>query len=38
MREILEHDPANGLLQFVVLPMDRAVVGKLGKEGKENIQ
>jgi uncharacterized protein YciI len=27
MNAILEHDPANGLLQFEVLPMARAVVG-----------
>ena len=29
MRELLAHDPANGLLQYQVLPMPRAVVGKL---------
>lgn len=29
MRQILEHDPANGLLQYEVLPMARAVVGSL---------
>jgi uncharacterized protein len=30
MRDLLAHDPANGLLQFEVYPMQRAVVGKLG--------
>jgi hypothetical protein len=30
MRSLLEHDPANGLLQYEVLPMARAVVGTLG--------
>ena len=29
MQELLRHDPANGLLQYEVLPMPRAVVGKL---------
>ena len=29
MHEILEHDPANGLLRYEVLPMARAVVGTL---------
>ncbi len=29
MRELLTHDPANGLLQYEVLPMARAVVGTL---------
>ena len=29
MRQILEHDPANGLLQYEVLPMARAMVGTL---------
>lgn len=29
MDEILAHDPANGLLQFEVIPMARAVVGTL---------
>lgn len=29
MRELLKHDPANGLLQYEVLPMARAVVGAL---------
>jgi len=29
MNEILEHDPANGLLHYEVLPMPRAVVGTL---------
>jgi hypothetical protein len=29
MRQLLEHDPANGLLQYEVLPMARAVVGSL---------
>ena len=28
MRDLLAHDPANGLLQYTVLPMPRAVVGK----------
>ncbi len=27
MRDYLEHDPANGLLQYEMLPMLRAVVG-----------
>jgi hypothetical protein len=27
MRELIAHDPANGLLQYEVLPMARAVVG-----------
>ena len=27
MRDLLKHDPANGLLQYEVLPMPRAVVG-----------
>ena len=31
MRSLLEHDPANGLLQYEVLPMARAVVGTLGR-------
>ncbi len=30
MRELLAQDPANGLLQYQVLPMARAVVGTLG--------
>ncbi len=29
MRDLLAHDPANGLLQYEVLPMARAVVGTL---------
>ena len=29
MRGLLEHDPANGLLQYEVFPMARAVVGIL---------
>jgi uncharacterized protein YciI len=29
MRELLAHDPANGLLRYDVLPMARAVVGTL---------
>jgi len=29
MRELLNRDPANGLLQYEVLPMARAVVGTL---------
>ncbi len=29
MRELLDHDPANGLLHYEVLPMARAVVGNL---------
>ena len=29
MRDLLEHDPANGLLRYEVLPMPRAVVGIL---------
>ncbi len=28
MRELLDHDPANGLLRYEVLPMPRAAVGK----------
>src|ERR1700690_1531612 len=30
MRDILEHDPANGLLKYEVQPMARAVVGTPG--------
>lgn len=30
MRNLVEQDPANGLLQYEVLPMARAVVGRLG--------
>ncbi len=29
MRDLIEHDPANGLLRYEVFPMPRAVVGKL---------
>ena len=29
MRRLLDQDPANGLLQYEVLPMPRAVVGTL---------
>ncbi len=29
MNELIEHDPANGLLHYEVLPMARAVVGTL---------
>ncbi len=29
MRDLLEHDPANGLLRYEVLPMANAVVGAL---------
>ena len=29
MRQLLEQDPANGLLQYEALPMARAVVGSL---------
>lgn len=29
MRNLLKHDPANGLLQYDILPMARAVVGTL---------
>ncbi len=29
MRDLLAHDPANGLLQYEVFPMPRAVVGAL---------
>ena len=29
MRGLLDHDPANGLLQYDVLPMPRAVIGVL---------
>ncbi len=29
MRRLLDQDPAKGLLQYEVLPMSRAVVGKL---------
>jgi len=30
MNELIERDPANGLLSYEVLPMPRAVVGKIG--------
>ncbi len=30
MRSLLEQDPAKGLLSYEVLPMPRAVVGRLG--------
>jgi hypothetical protein len=29
MRDLIDHDPANGLLQYEVFPMARAVVGSL---------
>lgn len=29
MRDLLDHDPANGLLSYEVLPMPRAVAGAL---------
>jgi uncharacterized protein YciI len=29
MQALIQHDPANGLLRYEVLPMPRAVVGKL---------
>ncbi|MDR3578123.1 MAG: YciI family protein [Anaerolineaceae bacterium] len=29
MRDLLEHDPAKGLLHYEVMPMPRAVVGTL---------
>ncbi len=29
MQELLKHDPANGLLQYEVAPMARAVVGTM---------
>ncbi len=29
MREIIKHDPANGLLQYEFFPMPRAVVGTI---------
>ena len=29
MNALIEHDPANGLLRYEILPMPRAVVGKL---------
>lgn len=29
MRELLEHDPASGLMQYEVLPMARVIVGTL---------
>ena len=29
MHELLKHDPANGLLQYKVLPMANAIVGTL---------
>jgi len=29
MRGLIEHDPANGLLSYEILPMPRAVVGTL---------
>jgi hypothetical protein len=30
MNELIEHDPANGLLSYEIFPMPRAVVGKMG--------
>ena len=30
MQELIEHDPANALLSYEVLPMPRTVVGKIG--------
>ena len=30
MRELLAHDPANGLLAYELYPMPRAVLGKAG--------
>ena len=36
MRNLLEHDPANGLLQYDVLPMARAVVGILQERTHSN--
>lgn len=30
MRDLIEHDPANGLLRYEVFPMPRALVGKVG--------
>jgi uncharacterized protein len=30
VRDLLDHDPANGLLKYEVLPMARAVVGTPG--------
>lgn len=35
MRELLEHDPANGLLQFQLLPMPRAVVGRVAHSASD---
>lgn len=32
MRDLLAHDPANGLLQYEVFPMPRAVIGKLTRQ------
>jgi hypothetical protein len=29
MRELIEHDPANGLLKYHILPMANAIVGTL---------
>lgn len=29
MRELIEHDPANGLLKYIILPMTNAIVGTL---------
>ena len=29
MRDLLEHDPAKGLLHYEIFPMPRAVVGTL---------
>jgi hypothetical protein len=29
MRELIEHDPANGLLKYKIFPMANAVVGNL---------
>ncbi len=31
MRDLIDHDPANGLLHYQVLPMARAVVGTAHK-------
>jgi hypothetical protein len=36
MRNLLEQDPANGLLQYEVLPMARAVVGTLNGNSKDD--
>ncbi len=29
MRSLIEHDPANGLIKYKILPMAKAIVGRL---------